>query len=125
MKRWPRVSSPALIPSTANATMSGSSVSVPNVAPMAGNRRTPPRERARLGRLFAPAHRLRPRECLHPLGHDLGDHLDRGPARLLDHRQVEVALLVGHYLGLADRFEPGGAQKSLDRALRRAHARAF
>ena len=63
--------------------------------------------------------------ALHHLGHDLADHLDRRPARLLDHRDVEVALLVGLDLGLVDRLEPGGAQEALDRALGRADARAL
>ena len=42
MKRWPRVSSPAAMPSTANGTISGSSVSGPKVATMECNGRTQP-----------------------------------------------------------------------------------
>ena len=40
MKRWPRVSSPAAMPSTLNLTMSGSSVSGPKVATMECSGRT-------------------------------------------------------------------------------------
>jgi hypothetical protein len=42
MKRWPRVSSPAAMPSIAKATMSGSSVSGPKVATMECSGRTQP-----------------------------------------------------------------------------------
>ncbi len=75
MKRWPRVVSPTATPSTLNGTMSGSSVSGPKVATMECSGRT------QLSEPDAPAHRLRPGKRLHHLGHDLGDHLDRRPAR--------------------------------------------
>src|SRR5262249_21886342 len=84
-----------------------------------------PSERTRLLRLLAPTHRFRPGKCLHHFRDDLGDHLDRGPARLLDQRQVKVALLVGHDLGFADRFQPGGTQEALNGAFGRAYARPF
>ena len=58
-------------------------------------------------------------------GTSSADHLDRRPARLLDHRHVEVALLVGLDRGLLDRLEPGGAHEALDGAGRRADARAL
>ncbi len=78
-----------------------------------------------LRRRLAPAHRLRPRESLHHIGHDLADHLDRRPALLLDHRDVEVALLVRLHLGLLDRREPRRLEEALDRAFVRADARAL
>ena len=73
----------------------------------------------------APAHRLRPRERAHHLGDHLGQHVERGPALLLDGRHVEVALLVGLHLGLLDRLQAGRLEKAGDGALRRADARAF
>src|SRR5262249_39169853 len=84
-----------------------------------------PSERTRLLRLLAPTHRFRPGKRLHYFRDKLGDHLDRGPARLLDQRQVKVALLVGHDLGFADRFQPGGTQEALNGAFGRAYARPF
>ena len=84
-----------------------------------------PAERAGLGRALAPPHRLRPGERLHHLRHELADHLDGRPTRLLDHRHVEVALLVGLDRGLLDRLEPGGAHEALDRAGGGADARTF
>ena len=53
------------------------------------------------------------------------DHLDRRPARLLDHGHVEVALLVGLDRGLVDRLEAGGAHEALDGSRRRADARSL
>ena len=90
-----------------------------------GMQRPHPAERAGLGRALAPPHRLRPGERPHHLGHELADHLDGRPARLLDHRHVEVALLVGLDRGLLDRLEPGGAHEALDRAGGGADARTF
>ena len=84
-----------------------------------------PGERARLFRRRAPAHRFRPGKALDHVGQDFADHLDRGAARLLDHRDIEVALLVGLHLGFADRFQPGGFEKAGDGVLRRADARAL
>ena len=60
-KRWPKVTLPALRPSTSNGTISGSSVSGPKVATIECSGRTQ-RERAGLRRRRAPAHRFRPRE---------------------------------------------------------------
>ena len=90
-----------------------------------GMQRPHPSKRARLLRLLAPAHRLRPGECLHHFRHDLGEHVNRRPALLLDHCHVKVAPLVGHDFSVTDRLEAGRAQKPLDGALRRADARAF
>jgi hypothetical protein len=59
------------------------------------------------------------------VGQDFADHLDRRAARLLDHGDIEVALLVGLHFGFADRFEPGGFEESGDGVVRRADARAF
>ena len=78
-----------------------------------------------------PACELRPsastsaREGAHHLGHDLADHLDRRPARLLDHRDIEVALLVGLHLGLERSTRARRLEEALDRALGRADARAL
>ena len=124
MKRWPRVSLPAAMPSTLNGTMSGSSVSGPKVATIECSGRTqvsapgsadgaPQRIDFGHGKVFD------------HIGQHLADHVERGTARLLDHRDIEVALLVGLHFGLGDRFQPGGFQKSGDRLLRRADARAF
>ena len=66
-----------------------------------GMQRPHPGERARLARRLAPAHRFRPRKALDHLGQDFADHVDRGAARLLDHRDIEVALLVRLHLGFA------------------------
>ena len=85
--------------------------------------RPDPGEAPRLRRGRAPAHRLRPRESADDLRHDLGDHLLRRPARLLDHGDVEVALLVGLDLRLLDRGEARRLEEPLDRLLRRADAR--
>ncbi len=52
--------------------------------------------------------------------------LDRGPARLLDQREIEVALLrVFLDGGLVDRGEPRALEEALDRARRSADARPF
>ncbi len=55
--------------------------------------RTHPGQRAGLRRCRPPAHRFRPGKFADDVGHDLGDHLDRGAAGLLDHRDIELALL--------------------------------
>ena len=52
-----------------------------------------PVERARLRRCSPQRIDFGHGKLLNDLGHDFGDHLDRGAARLLDHRDVEVALL--------------------------------
>ena len=96
------------MPSTANGTISGSSVSGPKVATMECSGRTQP---------SAPGFAERSPQRIDfgqgksrtTSGTISADHLDRRPARLLDHRDVEVALLVGLHLGLADRLEPRGA----------------
>ena len=90
-----------------------------------GMQRPHPAERAGFGGSLPPAHRLRPGERLHHLGHDPADHLDRRPTRLLDHRHVEVALLVRLDRGLVDRRETRGAHEPFDGAGGRADARAF
>src|SRR5258708_1232079 len=75
---------------------------------------------------IAPAHGFRPGKISHHVRHDLADHLDRRTPRLLADRHVEVALLwVLLDPGFGDRGKAGGAQKALDRALRRADARAL
>ena len=84
-----------------------------------------PIERAGLFRLHAPAHRFRPREFLDHIGKDFADHVDRAAARLLDHGDIKVALLVGLHFGFADRFQSGGFHKSGDGVVRRADARAL
>ncbi len=90
-----------------------------------GMQRPHPGERTGLGRWRAPAHRFRPRKAFDHGGQNLADHVDRGTARSLDHRNVKVPLLVGLHFGLGDRFQPGGFEKPGDRLLRRADARAF
>ena len=119
MKRWPRVSSPAAMPSMSNGTMSGSSVSGPKVASDRMQRPHPSEPPA------APAHRFRPGKCAHHLGDHLGQHLDRRPALLLGQRDVEVALLVGLHLGLIDRLQARRAQEPGDGLLGRADLGAF
>ena len=47
-----------------------------------------------------------------------------GAAGLLDQRDIEIALLVGLDLRLADRGQAGRLQKALDRGVGRADARA-
>ena len=84
-----------------------------------------PGERAGRFRLLAPAHRFRPRKALDDLGQHLADHLDRRAARLLDHRDIEIALLVGLHLGFIDRLQPRGFEKAGDGVVRRADPRAL
>ena len=90
-----------------------------------GMQRPHPAERAGLRRGRAPAHRFRPREALHHLGHDLPDHLDRGATLLLDHRHIEIALLVGLHFGLIDGGQPRRLEEAADRAFVGADARAL
>ena len=118
-KRWPCVASPAAMPSTENGTISGSSVSGPKVATMECSGRTqvsrpaPQRIDFGHGNVFTTSGTISPITSI------------AGPALLLDHRDVEVALLVRLHLGLVDRGEPRGLQESLDRARGRADARAL
>src|SRR5947208_2354994 len=101
MNRWPCVSSPALMPSIANADLW-----LLGLWPQRrdhGMQRPHPSKLARLLRLLALTYRLRPAECLHHFRHDLGEHVNRRPARLLDNRHVRVAPLVGHDFSLTDR----------------------
>ena len=84
-----------------------------------------PVERARLFRLLAPAHRFRPGKALDHTGQDFTDDVDRGTARLLDDRDVEIALLVGLHFGFADRLQARGFEESRDGVVRRADARTF
>ena len=90
-----------------------------------GMQRPHPIQRAGLLRARAPAHGFRPGKAFDDIGQNIADHLDRRPPRLLDHRDIEVALLVGLHLGFADRFQSRGFEKSGDGVLRRADARAF
>ncbi len=53
------------------------------------------------------------------------NHLERRPPRLLDQRHIEVALLVGLHLGFADRLEARAFEKTCDRVIGRADARAL
>jgi hypothetical protein len=53
------------------------------------------------------------------------NHLNRATPRLLDHGDVEIALLVRLHLCFADRLQPGGFQKAGNGVVRRADARAF
>ena len=63
-------------------------------------------------------------ESAHDRRHDLGQHLARRAARLLDHGDVELALLrVGLDLGVLDARQPRALEEALDRRLRRADAR--
>ena len=119
MKRWPRVSSEAAMPSTLNATTSGSSVSGPKVARIECSGRT------QVSLAAAPTHRLRPGKAAHHFGDHLRHHVDRRAARLLDHRHVEVALLVGLHFGLVDRGQAGRLEEAGDGLRRRADARAL
>ena len=90
-----------------------------------GMQRPHPGQRAGLRRRRAPAHRFRPGKAFDDRGQNLADHVDRGAARLLDHRDIEIALLVGLHFGFGDRFQPGGFEKPGDGVLRRADARAL
>ena len=81
-----------------------------------------PEERAGLRRWRAPAHRLRPRKAFDHGGQNLADHVDRGAARLLDQRDIKVALLVGLHFGVGDRLQPRGFEKPGDGLLRRTAA---
>src|SRR5262249_55102779 len=63
----------------------------------------------------APPHRFRPGECANDHWKDFGQHFDRSAARLLDQRDIEVALLrILFNLRLADRCQSGAFEKSLD-----------
>ena len=73
----------------------------------------------------APAHRFRPRERAHHLGNHLADDLERRPPGLLDHRHIEVALLVGLHFGVGDRRQARRFHKAGDGVVGRADARAF
>ena len=79
-----------------------------------GMQRPHPGERARACRALAPAHRLRPRKGADHERQDFGQHVDRGAARLLDQRHVEVALL-GVLLDrrFCDRGEPRALEEAL------------
>ena len=104
--------------------MSGSSVSGPNVATIECSGRTQLSAPGSF-ELRAPAHGFRPGKGLDHLAQDFGDHIDGGAARLFDHGDVKVALLVGLHLRFADRCQPRGLEKARDRILRRADARAL
>ena len=85
-----------------------------------------PAQRVGLRRRCAPAHRFRPRKRADDRGDDLGDRVFGRAARLLDHRDIELALLrVGHDRRIFDSLEARALQKALDRRVRRADARAL
>ena len=111
------------MPSTSKSTTSVSLGLRPEDAEDRMQRPHPGEARPASPKRCAPAHRLRPREGADDRRHDLGDHLLRRPARLLDDGDVEVALLVGLDLRLGDRGEPRRLEEALDRLLRRADAR--
>src|SRR6266516_6195925 len=91
-----------------------------------GVERPHPLQRARPARALAPAHRLRPREGSDNVRQDVGKHVERGAAGLLDQRDVEVALLgVALDLCLIERGKAGGLEKARDRSLRPADTRAL
>ena len=73
----------------------------------------------------SPQRMISARESPDHIGQDFADHLDRGAARLLDHCDIEVALLVGLHFGFADRFQSRGFEEAGDGVLRRADARAL
>ena len=74
----------------------------------------------------APALRLRPGELADHVRHDLGDDLARRAARLLDARDVVVALLlILDHGGVVERGEARALQKALDRLLGRAYSGAL
>ena len=89
-------------------------------------KRAHPGERAGLGRALAPAHRFRPRKGADDDGQDFREHVDRRPPRLLDQRDIEVALL-GVLLDrrLGERGQPRALEETLHRRLGRADARAL
>ena len=104
--------------------MSGSSVSGPKVATIECSGRTqvsapgsfdrtPQRMDFGHGKVLITSARISPITSM------------RGAARLLDHRDIEVALLVGLHLGFADRFQARGFEEAGDGVLRRADARAL
>ena len=59
------------------------------------------------------------------VGQNFADDVERGTARLLDHRDVKVALLVGLHLGVANRLETRRLEESGDGVVGRADARAL
>src|SRR5215831_9304233 len=65
-------------------------------------------------RVATPPHRFRPRKIPGNSFNNLSDYVERRLALLLDHRNVEVALLVLLNLGLADRFQASGAHETGD-----------
>ncbi len=92
MKRWPHVTSPDSSPSIANGTISAVSCSVASVHTIPRNGRT---QRNASGFAEAAPQRI---DFGHGnermiAGHDLGDGVFRLAARLLDHSDIELALL--------------------------------
>ena len=73
----------------------------------------------------APAHLLRPGKGAHDIRHDLADHFDSRAARLFDHGQIEVALLVRLDLRFINRLQSRALEEAGDGAFRRADARAL
>ncbi len=84
-----------------------------------------PRERARVLRAHAPAHRFRPREFYDHVGENFADHVERGAAGLLDHGDIKVALFVRLDFRVGNRFQAGRFQEAGDGVVRRTDARAF
>ena len=85
-----------------------------------------PAQRVGLRRRCAPAHRFRPRKRADDRGDDLGDRVLGFAARLLDHRDIELALLrVGRDRRILDSLEARALEKALDRRIRRADAGTF
>ena len=99
MKRWPWVTSPEAMPSTSKRTTSVSLVSGPKTQRIECSGRTQVRLPG-----FAEAAPQRidfgHGKDSHDPRDDFGDDFFRRPARLLDHGDVEIALLVGLDLGL-------------------------
>ena len=92
----------------------------------AAQRAHPARSASGFGRGRAPAHRFRPWKRTDDRGDDLGDRVFGFAARLLDHCDIELALLrVGLDARVLDAAEACALQKALDRRFRRADARAL
>src|ERR1700733_11477177 len=112
MKRWPNVVWPVSMPSIANFTTSGSSVSRPKVAVIACSGRT---QESAPGLADRAPQRI-----------DFGKHVKRGAAWLFDQRDVKVALLrIALDLRFVERGKSGGFKKARNRSFGPADARTF
>ena len=86
--------------------------------------RAHPGEAPRLCRGGAPAHRFRPGKAADDLRHDPRDHLLGRNAGLLDHRDVEVALLrIRSIFASSIEASPAALRKPVDRLVGRADTR--